>query len=167
MNNTKKNGFTLIELLVVVAIIGILAAVGIVAFNGFLGNARSNATQSNHAAIIKFISSNLVRCNMGTLNLAYQTDAEGGTEDSACVDNGEAHVAGIISHLNYQSFRNPQTQLCAIHPFDCASMGDAATLQPDDASIAGYTNIVGNGDIITITTVVDANTTLTNTVVKE
>ena len=29
MNNTKKNGFTLIELLVVVAIIGILAAVGI------------------------------------------------------------------------------------------------------------------------------------------
>ena len=167
MNNTKKNGFTLIELLVVVAIIGILAAVGIVAFNGFLGNARSNATQSNHTAIVKFISSNLVRCNMGTLNLAYQNDAAGGTENIACVDNGEEHVPGIIEHLNYQSFRNPQTQLCAVHPFDCASMGDAATAQPADASIAGYTNIEGNGDIITITTVVDNETTLTDTVTKE
>ena len=167
MNVTKKNGFTLIELLVVVAIIGILAAVGIVAFNGFLGNARSNATQSNHTAIVKFISSNLVRCNMGTLNLGYQSDAAGTVAEVACTEDGEGHVDGIIEHLNYQSFRNPQTQLCAVHPYDCASMGDAATEQPADASIAGYTNIEGDANLITITTVVDGDTTLIDTVTKE
>ena len=49
----KQNGFTLIELLVVVAIIGILAAVGVVAYNGYTSSAKANAVKSYYKAINK------------------------------------------------------------------------------------------------------------------
>ena len=51
----KRNGFTLIELLVVVAIIGILAAVGVVAYNGYTSSAKRNATLAQHKTAVKFI----------------------------------------------------------------------------------------------------------------
>jgi len=61
----EDKGFTLIELLVVVAIIGILAAVGVVAYNGYTKSAKINATKANHKTIAKMIGAKAVQCSMG------------------------------------------------------------------------------------------------------
>ena len=60
----KQNGFTLIELLVVVAIIGILAAVGVVAYNGYTSAAKAGAAKANHKMVIKFITNEIAKCEI-------------------------------------------------------------------------------------------------------
>jgi type IV pilus assembly protein PilA len=61
----NKSGFTLIELLVVVAIIGILAAIGLVTFSGFTDAAKANVVKSNHKTVVNFISASLGKCTIG------------------------------------------------------------------------------------------------------
>ncbi len=55
----KNKSFTFIELLVVVAIIGILAAVGVVDYTGYNSSAKRNAILAQHEKAIKFIQNNL------------------------------------------------------------------------------------------------------------
>jgi type IV pilus assembly protein PilA len=61
----KNNGFTLIELLVVVAIIGILASIGVVAYNGYTTNAKKNSLISRQNLALKFLTAEFEKCNIG------------------------------------------------------------------------------------------------------
>ena len=64
MTLNKQKGFTLIELLVVVAIIGILAAVGVVAYSGYTSGAKSSATRANFEMIYKNWASQKALCEV-------------------------------------------------------------------------------------------------------
>ena len=69
----KRNGFTLIELLVVVAIIGILAAVGVVAYNGYTKSAKINAVKAQHASIVKYLAAEFQKCDLGYSKIFIDT----------------------------------------------------------------------------------------------
>jgi prepilin-type N-terminal cleavage/methylation domain-containing protein len=106
----KRNGFTLIELLVVVAIIGILAAVGVVAYNGYTSSAKKAVSKNNFKSIISLITHELTRCTIDSslthLKLLHRTGEE---KLISCTLE-----AGVISykfgeHLRGSGFRNPYT----------------------------------------------------------
>ena len=92
----KRNGFTLIELLVVVAIIGILAAVGVVAYNGYTSSAKIKTLQSNHNSVIKYIKSELMKCDLGIETEAYLKKKHG----QQCANGMKPVAGGIMSYLH-------------------------------------------------------------------
>ena len=79
----KKNskGFTLIELLVVVAIIGILAAVGVVAYNGYTTSAKKGSSKTIHSQTVKFLAAESKKCELGETTFFASLSCTGVTRD--------------------------------------------------------------------------------------
>ena len=148
MKNNK--GFTLIELLVVVAIIGILAAVGTVAYQGYTAGAKKNATKSNHASVTKFIAAELAKCNMGEANVMVGADVDvaadttAGTAAStasgqyACDGTGlDVDVAAANALSDFKNTYSP---------------ANPAVKANETALEIGQTNVNEDGTIVTIET---------------
>ena len=101
--------FTLIELLVVVAIIGILAAVGVTTFSGFQEKAKISAAKKNNANVCKWVLAESYKCQIGIEDILNGQDTCSSV--SAGINNGsptigDKTVISIIDGLKGK-FKNP------------------------------------------------------------
>ena len=100
----KRNGFTLIELLVVVAIIGILAAVGVVAYNGYTSAAKVNCSKENHKTMVKYTTTVLTLCSLqSTVSLK---DKNGNTVSRDCSQPFSQWDGYMRDHFIGSRFKN-------------------------------------------------------------
>ena len=154
----NQKGFTLIELLIVVAIIGVLAAVGIPMYNGYISSAKENASKENHNRVRDFIAASFTKCSAGSQYITLKT-SQTGTANRPCTWNANNFSGQFPTHFQWEGFKNPHN-----------SAENAVWRQSSTTPPLGRTYIYPQGNAIRITTRVKesgSDRTLSSSVTKE
>jgi len=136
--NKNLKAFTLIELLVVVAIIGILAAVGVVAYNGYTASAKKKAVESNVTTIYKYAMAEILKCSTGQ-NLTASPNSS--RHITSCSTGGAGNLSSNTWALYFIDVFSNKIQ----NPYNTSSNGllnSGPTRNPGEIVMVGWDRCV-------------------------
>ena len=152
MKKSRKS-FTLIELLVVVAIIGILAAVGIPIFNGFMSTAKISAATENHTRARDMMTAYIAQCSTGVdFKLQISPKPQQMSTVSCNSNTTMGQFASYFGrHFYNTGFENPYTKVINyttksfIHASGCGGLGQTRMWHTGNGyTQSGYLTITTN-----------------------
>jgi len=141
----NRKAFTLIELLVVVAIIGILAAIGIVSFSRFTNAAKKNVAIANYNSMVKWITMQSGFCEIDSnYNVAVLTWPDCNTKTNSSCKWMSSNLQNAVEHLDWEfaclKIQNPYNNV--IHDINTGVSGNGpvtVNTQPGQIFL-GYNN---------------------------
>ena len=156
-NLQKQEGFTLIELLIVVAIIGILAAVGIPGYLGMQERGRKGAVERTSESNVPEIQGWMTAAKKaGTLQgslTEIDTDGNGAVESGVDLDNNNLGAGNVVGLFVFRYDPANLTSLSLSSPWDGSlrlfedggQVADLAACQGAAAAFPGQVTLCWNG----------------------
>ena len=161
MKKTLQKGFSLVELLVVVAIIGVLAGVGIVGYQSYTDSAKSRVALANYNSVKRFVDTELT-----LLNNNIQTVSGALSEGASCSDltkytihsgNMSKFLTGLACYFDTggdgygNAFKNPYDAAGGNQIFFAAADSDKTKgainfILPTSGQVVGGSTAPSDGD---------------------